>query len=104
MINEFHDIFLEHAQELDGLRRQIKELTNHHDRIRDSLIIMLEEGGIDSLTVSDYTIRLLTGVRVGGLDQEKLESDGINLNDYRKPSIITKTIKVSREGLGDSNE
>lgn len=44
----------------------------------------------------DYNVRCQTYVRKGALDENKLLADDINLNNYRKDSVIVNTFKIER--------
>lgn len=73
-------------------RAEIRELQRMEAELREEISRLM--GDADSLGGDEYIARQTLSTRKGSIDPKMMEADGLDPDDYRKPSSVVMTLAV----------
>ncbi len=87
------------VDKLADIREKIKSLKKQEDFLRNKIVEKMEAEKSVSIGGEENIAYLITSSRAGTVDTDKMKNDGINIDKYRRPATITKTLRTERREI-----
>lgn len=97
-----NDISMSNRADVDRLadiREKIKSLKKQEDFLRNKILEKMETEKSVSIGGDENIAYLIISNRAGSVDTDKMKNDGIDIDKYRRPATITKTLRTERREI-----